>query len=526
MAYVRHSKPKKSTSHYFVAVALATLLVMSHAAFVEPIVDAKSATYASGSLAFNPKGTNCSTTTPEGGYLSLSPGVGPTDGSSFTLQAVVRSANIAVQPAVVLLGAQGESAKALTIMNWGTDIWKVDLSGRGQLTFKMSGQVMRNGAMTDFVMRNNTWYQLTVIGDTSGISVYVDGDRLVSLSPVETAGGVITQLDGQANDKYKEATDQVTRYKFSDPIDRKSKMVGAWTQNGWCAGGFDLSNLRFVEQALVPSNSTSVVFPETPLQSVTGTSLLINDTTPAGAVSSSDTSNRQAITNLGRYVTATVDANAPSISVTTPPTQTVQPGQPVSCEVSSTGGAITSYSVDPSPGAGMSFSSTSGVLRGSPTSSGTTSYTITGFNNSGSVSSSCTITVSTSSSSDGSGGSALAANLLQPKSMTSTVYFAPNSALLDKASKKTLRELVLKLKNAKASSIRIDGHADQIVGLIPNSKLATNRAKVVAKYLRARVANSTFLVRAFSSKRPAILGESIKAYSMNRRAGLSVSFWD
>jgi outer membrane protein OmpA-like peptidoglycan-associated protein len=174
----------------------------------------------------------------------------------------------------------------------------------------------------------------------------------------------------------------------------------------------------------------------------------------------------------------------------------------------------------------MSFSSTSGVLRGSPTSAGTTSYTITGFNNSGSVSSSCTITVSTSSSSDGPGGSALALNLPQPKSLTSTVYFAPNSSLLDKASKKTLRELVLKLKNAKASSIRIDGHADQIVGLIPNSKLATDRAKAVAKYLRARVANSTFLVRAFSAKRPAILGESVKAYSMNRRAGLSVSFRD
>ena len=523
---MKHSKPKSISFRHVVAVGLATLLVVSLASFVQPSDEAQSATYASGALAFNPKGTNCSTTTPEGGYLSLSPGVGPTDGSSFTLQAVVRSANIAVQPAVVLLGAQGESAKALTIMNWGTDIWKVDLSGRGQLTFKMSGQVMRNGAMTDFVMRNNIWYQLTVIGDTSGISVYVDGDRLVSLSPVETAGGVITQLDGQANDKYKEATDQVTRYKFSDPIDRKSKMVGAWTQNGWCAGGFDLSNLRFVEQALVPSNSTSVVFPETPLQSVTGTSLLINDTTTAGAVSSSDTSNRQAITNLGRYVTATVDANAPSISITTPPTQTVQPGQPVSCEISSTGGAITSYSVDPSPGAGMSFSSTSGVLRGAPTSSGSTTYTITGFNNGGSVSSSCTITVSNSSSGGGfsSGGSGLTVSPPQIKSATSAVYFAPDSALLDKASKKVLRGLVAKLKNSTQLSIRVDGHADSIVGLMPNSKLAATRAKVVAKYLRARVQNATFFVRAFSAKRPAVLGKSTKAYSLNRRSVISATF--
>ena len=179
----------------------------------------------------------------------------------------------------------------------------------------------------------------------------------------------------------------------------------------------------------------------------------------------------------------------------------------------------------------MSFSSTSGVLRGSPTSSGTTSYTITGFNNSGSVSSSCTITVSTSSSSDGSGStsdgsgsSGLAVNLPQPKSLTSTVYFAPNSALLDKVSKKTLRELVLKLKNSKVSSIRIDGHADSIVGLMPNSKLAAARAKVVAKYLRARVQNATFFVRAFSAKRPAVLGKSTKAYSLNRRSVISATF--
>jgi outer membrane protein OmpA-like peptidoglycan-associated protein len=291
-----------------------------------------------------------------------------------------------------------------------------------------------------------------------------------------------------------------------------------------------MSNVRFTDRALFSSLDSTVAFPSVPLQVVDGTSLLINTTTPALSLNSSDSSNRQSLTNWGfgtsRWVSATTDREAPVIEVTSAPVQTVAPGEPVSCEVSSTGGAITSYSVDPSPGAGMSFSSTSGVLRGSPTSSGTTNYTITGFNNSGSVSSSCTITVSTSSSSDGSGGSALAVNLPQPKSLTSTVYFAPNSAQLDKASKRALRELVLKLKNAKASSIRIDGHADQIVGLIPNSKLATDRAKVVAKYLRARVANSTFLVRAFSAKRPAILGKSIKAYSMNRRAGLSVSFWD
>lgn len=522
---MRHAKPK-GWSHRPVALILATVLAFALVPVVNDYMQAQSATYASGALAFNPKGTNCSTTSPEGGYLTLSPGVGPTDGSSFTLQAVVRSANIAVSPAVVLLGAQGESTRALTVMNGGTDVWKVDLSGRGQLWFKMSGQVMRNGTMTDFVMRNNTWYQLTVIGDTTGISVYVDGDRLVSLSPVQTSGGVITQLDGQANDKYKEATDQVTRYKFSDPIDRKSKMVGAWTQNGWCAGGFDLSNLRFVEQALVPSNSTSVVFPATPLQSVAGTSLLINDTTAADAISSSDTSNRQAITNLGRYVTATVDANAPAISVTTPPTQTVQPGQPVSCEISSTGGAITSYSVDPAPGAGMSFSSSSGVLRGSPTSSGTTSYTITGFNNSGSVSSSCTITVSAASSGSSSSFEIRDWLTSNPSSaglqrVKSTVYFKPGSAKLSQKAKAKLRKFAREMRSSSASTVVVSGHADPVPGPLPNSLLATLRAKAVARYLAPRVGTRDLVQKGFSSSRPAVDGVSPKANSKNRRVNLS-----
>jgi len=531
---VRHSKPKKSST-YFVAVAMATLLVVSHAAFVEPIDDAKSATYASGALVFNPR-TDCQSE-PLEGFLSLDPGVQPAAGNLFTLQAVIRSPNVSAMHAMIPLSAGTSTSKALTVSSKSNRTWAVDMSGHSSIFFELPNSA---------TMATNTWFQLTVVGDSQGVAMWLDGTRLISSVPA--GNSVITDMSqkvDQGNNQVLLSSTYVNEDATTAPVYRHtadfiaaSNQVGAWKDAGWCGLGFDMSNVRFTDRALFSSLDSTVAFPSVPLQVVDGTSLLINTTTPALSLNSSDSSNRQSLTNWGfrtsRWVSATTDREAPVIEVTSAPVQTVAPGEPVSCEVSSTGGAITSYSVDPSPGAGMSFSSTSGVLRGAPTSSGSTTYTITGFNNSGSVSSSCTITVSTSSSSGESGGSGsgesggsgLAVNLPQPKSLTSTVYFAPNSAQLDKASKRTLRELVLKLKNAKASSIRIDGHADQIVGLIPNSKLATDRAKVVAKYLRARVANSTFLVRAFSAKRPAILGESIKAYSMNRRAGLSVSFWD
>jgi outer membrane protein OmpA-like peptidoglycan-associated protein len=392
-------------------------------------------------------------------------------------------------------------------------------------------------------MATNTWFQLTVVGDSQGVAMWLDGTRLISSVPA--GNSVITDMSqkvDQGNNQVLLSSTYVNEDATTAPVYRHtadfiaaSNQVGAWKDAGWCGLGFDMSNVRFTDRALFSSLDSTVAFPSVPLQVVDGTSLLINTTTPALSLNSSDSSNRQSLTNWGfetsRWVSATTDREAPVIEVTSAPVQTVSPGEPVSCEVSSTGGAIASYEVSPAPGPGLTFSSTSGVLRGTPSASGTTSYTITGFNNSGSVSSSCTITVSNSSSGGGfsSGGSGLTVSPPpvsppQIKSATSAVYFAPNSALLDKASKKVLRGLVAKLKNSTQLYIRIDGHADSIVGLMPNSVLAAARAKVVAKYLRARVQNATFFVRAFSAKRPAVLGKSTKAYSLNRRSVISATF--
>jgi hypothetical protein len=232
---MQHARPKRY-SYKSIALILSTVMTFAIVPVVNDYIQAQSATYASGALEFNPKGVGCSDTSAEGGYLSLSPGVGPTDGSSFTIQAVIRSVNIGVDKAVVLLGAQGDPIVSptfypdagLTVYSRSSTEWVVDSSGTGSLRFQMSGQVLRNGVMTDFVMRNNTWHQLTIIGDTTGVSVYVDGDRLVSINPETYSNAVITTNDEVGASHYKRATDVVERYKFSNSLASKSTMIGAW----------------------------------------------------------------------------------------------------------------------------------------------------------------------------------------------------------------------------------------------------------------------------------------------------------
>jgi hypothetical protein len=316
----------------------------------------------------------------------MSPGVKPSDGYSFTFQAVIRSTSPSTLYAMTPLGSSqiNGSQGGLTIFSQDQDTWTLDFAGDSRISFNLPASE---------VMAAETWYKITVVGDLGGISMWLDGQKLTSTTgaTVITATQVRTGSNQVRLMSGVQGTSSAT-YRFSRDLFNYSTQIGAWTPPGYCGQGFDMSNARFTDEALFSSADLTAEFPQTPLAALPNTTWLINSTQAAFSATSTDDSNRQTLTNVGFAdpntigVKATIDTEAPAISVTTPPTQTVQPGQPVSCEISSTGGAITSYSVDPSPGAGMSFSSTSGVLRGAPTSSGSTTYTITGFNNSGSVS--------------------------------------------------------------------------------------------------------------------------------------------
>jgi hypothetical protein len=59
----------------------------------------------------------------------------------------------------------------------------------------------------------------------------------------------------------------------------------------------------------------------------------------------------------------------------------------------STGGAISSYSISPTPPRGMSFNSVTGVLSGRPEVSGITYFTVSGTNSAGSYSRPFNLTV-------------------------------------------------------------------------------------------------------------------------------------
>jgi hypothetical protein len=338
------------------------------------------ASNASAGLTFNVTDTGCLSprNTTQGGFLTMDPGVKPAgDGKTFTLQALFRGSNLGRDSGVVLIGQRGSNnstdvLRALSIrINSNTrNRWSIDLSGDSRLNFAMAS-----------TMSDNTWYQVTVVGDSNGIGMWIDGVRLT----YSDGGGFITTSG--------------TAPKFNNLISGESKAIGAWSTNTWCSDGFDLSNLRFTQTALFASNASTVTLPATPYQNISGTTLLINSNSNLNANSTSfkDASSIQDLTNWGgtnaNWVTATVDANEPAIS-NPAPTQAITAGSPVTCSINSSGGTILSYSVSPTPSNGLSFNQATGVLSGTPTvAAPAVTYTITGTNNSGSVSTSCTVTV-------------------------------------------------------------------------------------------------------------------------------------
>ena len=338
------------------------------------------ASNASAGLTFNVTDTGCLSPrdTTQGGFLTMDPGVIPAeDGKTFTLQALFRGSNLGRDSGVVLIGQRGSNnstdvrgALSIRIDSNTRNRWSIDLSGDSRLNFAMAS-----------TMSDNTWYQVTVVGDSNGIGMWIDGVRLT----YSDGGGLIT-TSGAAP-------------KFVNLISEYSKAIGAWSTNGWCSDGFDLSNLRFTQTALFASNAPTVTLPATPYQNISGTTLLINSNSNLNANSTpfKDASSIQDLTNWGgtnaNWVTATVDANEPVIS-NPAPTQSISAGSPVTCSINSSGGTILSYSVSPTPSNGLSFNQATGVLSGTPTvAAPAVTYTITGTNNSGSVSTSCTVTV-------------------------------------------------------------------------------------------------------------------------------------
>jgi hypothetical protein len=343
------------------------------------------ASNASAGLTFNVTDTGCLSprNTTQGGFLTMDPGVKPAvDGKTFTLQALFRGSNLGRDSGVVLIGQRGSKispttnstdvprALSIRIDSNTRNRWSIDLSGDSRLNFAMAS-----------TMSDNTWYQVTVVGDSNGIGMWIDGVRLT----YSDGGGFITTSG--------------TAPKFDNLISGESKAIGAWSTNTWCSDGFDLSNLRFTQTALFASNASTVTLPATPYQNISGTTLLINSNSNLNANSTpfKDASSIQDLTNWGgtnaNWVTATGDANEPVIS-NPAPIQSISAGSPVTCSINSSGGTILNYSISPTPSNGLSFNQATGVLSGTPTvAAPAVTYTITGTNNSGSVSTSCTVTV-------------------------------------------------------------------------------------------------------------------------------------
>lgn len=180
------------------------------------------------------------------GYLTMSTGFSA--GDTFTVEAWVKSSNMAQENAVVLIGA-GANTYALTVRNTSASQWSVDMSGYARMNFDLPSGTMAN----------NTWHYVVAVRDANGISMWVNGTKLNFLT---ASCGVSCVSTGSG-------------YSFNRSFTTASTQVGAWPNNSWNSRGGVINYLRLSSAALYPSNQSSITIPTGVPASSASTKLLM-----------------------------------------------------------------------------------------------------------------------------------------------------------------------------------------------------------------------------------------------------------
>jgi peptidoglycan-associated lipoprotein len=100
------------------------------------------------------------------------------------------------------------------------------------------------------------------------------------------------------------------------------------------------------------------------------------------------------------------------------------------------------------------------------------------------------------------------------------VRFAFDSAILDDAARKGLRDDAECLTRRKPTALLIEGHCDERGTTQYNISLGARRADAVRKYLADLGVKTKFDTVSFGKELPVAQGESESAWSQNRRAEL------
>ena len=191
------------------------------------------------------------------GWLTMSTGF--TAGTTWTVDGWVKGANMATENMIVMVGQGTNNAcNALTLRSLSSNSWSLDLSCVARINFTMP-----SGSMA-----NNTWIHVAAVGDTDGMSIWVNGQAL-------------------SKSLCSACTDTGSGIRFTSPYTAPSTQIGAWSGNGWISQGGVMNYLRLSTSAIWPSTQSTIPVPTSPPTAIASTKLLLTSTSTSPFIDSS-----------------------------------------------------------------------------------------------------------------------------------------------------------------------------------------------------------------------------------------------
>lgn len=206
------------------------------------------------------------------GWLTMSTGF--TAGTTWTVDGWVKSSNMAAENAIVMVGQGTTNAcNALTLRSLSSNSWSLDLSCIDRINFTMP-----TGSMA-----NNTWIHVAAVGDTNGMSIWVNGQAL-------------------SKSQCGACTNTGSGIRFTNSYTSPSTQIGAWSGNGWVSQGGVMNYLRLSTSAIWPSTQSTIPVPSTPPTAIASTKLLLTSTSTSPFIDSSALN--QTLTRTGTVAAA------------------------------------------------------------------------------------------------------------------------------------------------------------------------------------------------------------------------------
>ncbi len=191
------------------------------------------------------------------GWLTMSTGF--TAGTTWTVDGWVKGANMATENMIVMVGQGTNSAcNALTLRSLSSNSWSLDLSCVDRINFTMP-----SGSMA-----NNTWIHVAAVGDTDGMSIWVNGQAL-------------------SKSQCGACTNTGSGIRFTNSYTSPSTQIGAWSGNGWISQGGVMNYLRLSTSAIWPSTQSTISVPSSPPTAIASTKLLLTSTSTSPFIDSS-----------------------------------------------------------------------------------------------------------------------------------------------------------------------------------------------------------------------------------------------